>query len=212
VTNLAFTPPSSWLAKTAIHEHATSFADLAAIRLQELQRKLDCQIANPIPLSIFAASGTGSVALSSNNQIQSHLKIVSDAHALAKEHTSKLLLKAGKRANPHDFAGVYVFVSGSRPFYVGITRTIYRRVQAHVRHRNHNTASLLFNMVREDAQHKGLRDDLDCNSDRAKSIQAWLQNQSLAILPLACPVERYAFELYAAMELKTGIWNTFETH
>ena len=212
MSNSAFTPPSSWLSKKAIHEHAGSFADLATQRLPELQRMLDRQIANPLPLSLFAASNTGSAALSSNIQIQSHLKVVSEAHADAKEHTSKLRLEAGKRADPHDFAGVYVFVSDDRPFYVGITRTIYRRLQAHVRNRNHNAASLLFNMVREDAQHKGLRGELDFNSDRALKIQAWLQSQSVAILPLACPVERYAFELYAAMTLKTGVWNTFETH
>ncbi len=208
----AFTPPSSWLSKTAIHAHTGSFADLAKQRLPELQRMLDLQIANPLPLSLFAASNTGSAALSSNSLIQSHLKVVCEAHTVAKEHTSKIRLEAGKRADAHDFAGIYVFVSGDRPFYVGITRTIYRRVQAHVRHRNHNAASLLFNMVREDAQHKGLRGDLDFNSDRASIIQAWLQSQSVAILPLACPVERYAFELYAAMALETGAWNTFETH
>ncbi len=67
-------------------------------------------------------------------------------------------------------------------------------------------------MVRRATQHKGSRGALCFKSGQAKSIQLWLQNRSVAILPLACPVERYAFELYAAMALKTGLWNTFETH
>jgi hypothetical protein len=207
-----FIPPSSWLVKKTIHEHTGSFADLATQRLPELQRMLESQIANPLPLSLFTSAKTGPATLSAHSQIQTHLKVVSEAYAAAKEHTAKLRLEAGKRLTPHEFAGVYVFVSSDRPFYIGITRTIYRRVQAHIRHRNHNAASLLFNMVREDAQHKGLRGELDFNSERASLIQAWLQSQSVAILPLACPVERYAFELYAAMVLKTGVWNTFETH
>ena len=207
-----FTPPSGWLARKPIHGHTASFAGLASRCLPELQRMLARQIANPLPLCLFTAAKTGPATLSAHSRIRTHLEVVNEAHAAAKEHTAKLRLETGKRANPHEFAGVYVFVSRGRPFYVGITRTIYRRVQAHVRNRNHNAASLLFNMVREDAQHKGLREELDFDSARASLIQVWLQGQSVAILPLACPVERYAFELYAAMSLKTGVWNTFETH
>lgn len=207
-----FIPPPEWLATVPVHAHVGTFAKLAVERLPELYQALKKQIAKPIPLSLFSAGNTGPATLSAQAEIATHLKPVSSAHLAAKAHTAKLRREAGKQADPHEFAGVYVFVSGARPFYVGITRTIYRRVQAHVRNRNHNAASLLFNMVRGDAQHKGLRGDLDFDSDRAVSIQAWLQNQSVAILPLACPVERYAFELYAAMALQTGLWNTFETH
>jgi hypothetical protein len=130
----------------------------------------------------------------------------------AKKHTAALRERAAKRASKHEFAGVYVFIANNRPFYVGITRTIYRRIQSHVRRPNHNTASLLFSMVRRATQHKGSRGALNFKSKQAKSIQLWLQSSSVAILPLACSVGRYAFELYAAMELKTGLWNTFETH
>lgn len=207
-----FIPPSEWLAKVPVHAHVGTFADLATRRLPELQRVLELQIANPIPLSLFAADNTGAATLSTDATILTHLEAVSDAHFAARKHTAALREKAGKRASKHEFAGVYVFIAEKRPFYVGITRTVFRRVQSHVRKPTHNTASLFFSMVCRATKHKGSRGALSLKSERAKSIQKWLQSQSVAILPLACPVERYAFELYAAMVLQTGLWNTFETH
>ena len=207
-----FIPPAEWLAETAIHAHVGTFTDLAAHRLPELQRILDHQIANPIPLNLFAANNTGAAILSAAAEIVAHLEDMSDAHIAAKKYTAALREKAGKRASKHEFAGVYVFIANDRPFYVGITRTIYRRIQSHVRRADHNSASLFLSIVRRVVPHTGSRRTLDLKSEQARSIQRWLQSSSVAILPLACPVERYALELYAAMALKTGLWNTFETH
>jgi predicted GIY-YIG superfamily endonuclease len=207
-----FSAPADWLTSIPVHHYPKSFADLASKRLPELQSLLEVQIKNSIPLSLFSQNGIGPASLATTHAIQKHLHCVEKAHALAKEHTRKVLADAGKAANTSEFAGMYVFISSRSPFYVGITRTVYRRVQSHVRSNDHNTASLLFKMVRKDAKHTRPRAELDLQSERAMAIRSWFQNQSVAILPLPCPVERYAFELYASMTLQTGVWNTFETH
>jgi hypothetical protein len=78
---------------------------------------------------------------------------------------------------------------------------------------NHNTASLLYNLVKDCTDEKLPRSQLFSKyPDETKDIQQWLKCQQIAVLPLACPVQRYAFELYASMSLKTGKLNTFETH
>src|SRR5437016_683952 len=99
-----FTPPAEWLAETPVHAHVGPFADLAAQRLPELLQILEQQIANPIPLNLFAADNTGAATLSANAKILAHLERVSDAHIAAKKHTAALRKEAGKRASKHEFA------------------------------------------------------------------------------------------------------------
>ena len=208
---IEFTPPKDWLSKKRVDGFSHSFEDLAKTRLPNLYLQLQTQIHRAIPLLPFAEDGNGPATLLSDTALSTHLKGLQDPLAEATRHTASLK-SSEVRKNNRDFAGVYVMVSGKRPFYVGISRTAICRLRSHVRTLEHHTASLLFNLLKNHTSHNGFRGDLDFTTEEAKGVQRWLRSQKVAILPLACPVERYAFELYAAMKLETGKWNTFETH
>jgi hypothetical protein len=205
-------PPTDWLAEKIVDGHDESFAELSSKLLPSLYAKLATQILRPIPLSIFKKKGNGPATLRKSNDLTVHLEGLDDDLQRARDHTASIRNEGNLDVTCHDFAALYVTLSGCRPFYVGITRAVLRRLQSHVRNSTHNTGSLFYQLVKDFEGHAGPRQDLDMTSDKAKVIQKWLGEQSVAILPLASPVERYALELYASMELKTGRWNTFETH
>ena len=46
-----------------------------------------------------------------------------------------------------DFRGCYVFVDGTRPFYVGISKKVIERVRQHLRGRTHFEATLAYRMA-----------------------------------------------------------------
>jgi hypothetical protein len=204
--------PTDWLSEKVVDGHSEPFAELSSKLLPSLYAKLATQIHRPIPLSIFKKEGNGPATLRKSNDLKLHLEGLDDDLQTASEHTAAIRNQGNLDVTCHDFAALYVILSGCRPFYVGITRAVLRRLQSHVRNSTHNTGSLFYQLVKDVAGHAGPRQDLDMTSEKAKVIQNWLGEQSVAILPLASPVERYALELYAAMELKTGRWNTFETH
>jgi hypothetical protein len=119
-------------------------------------------------------------------------------------------IKKGAR----DFPGCYVFLRGTRPVYVGISRKVRSRVRQHIRGRSHYEATLAYRMA------KGTRRV----GARAKNMKSpafvrrfTLAKQRLSTHRVACvvirnPLELYIFEAYAAMALDTARWNTFETH
>lgn len=204
--------PTEWLIEKVVDGHNESFAELSSKLLPSLYAKLTTQLGRPIPLSIFKQEGNGPATLRKSYDLNQHLKGLDVDLETASKHTAAIRNQGNLDVTCHDFAALYVTLSGCRPFYVGITRAVLRRLRSHVRNSTHNTGSLFYQLVKDFDGHAGFRQDLDMTSDQAKVIQNWLGEQSVAILPLASPVERYALELYAAMELKTGRWNTFETH
>jgi hypothetical protein len=210
-TKPPFIPSPDWLSKKKIDGFSLSFESLAQTRLPELFGQLERQIEKALPLSPFATDGHGVATILKSEPFKLHIKGLDKELIKAAQHTASLKGEdAAKRSK--EFAGVYVMLAAKRPFYVGISRTTIFRLRSHVRNLDHNTASLLFSMVKDLTKHSGRRGDLDFTSSDAGKVQGWLRAQKVAILPLACPVERYAFELYASMKLMTGRWNTFETH
>lgn len=205
-------PPADWLTPMSVDGHSGDFEKLANDRLPSLFTQLAGQIQKPISLSLFTPENFGPAGLIKLPEITTHLADLENALDVAQRHSASIKRPGCVNATGSDFAGIYVLIASSRPFYVGISRTVLKRLQTHVRQLEHHTASLLFNLVRDYEVHVGERKALNLSSSKAKEIQHWLQNQAVAILPLACPVERYALELYAAMKLKTGKWNSFETH
>lgn len=203
-----FCPPPGWTAPSLVDKYDTTFERLVSETLPNLHAVLTLQMQNPIKLRNFCAGQAKEL----RTAMASHLESVKAFHLKAEEHSKELLSTTGKRPLSGEFSGVYVILTHERPIYVGITRTIRRRLQAHVRNSKHNTASLFFNLVKAHVNHQGPRESLDLTTQSAKDIQEWLREQSVAILPLASPVERYSLELYSSMKLQTGRWNTFETH
>src|SRR5436305_603288 len=80
----------------------------------------------------FDTNGLGPAALAGGNDLIEHLHGLEDEWQAARFH----------KRNRHEWAGIYVFVTISgHPFYVGISRTICRRLRHHLRGTTHNQAT-----------------------------------------------------------------------
>jgi predicted GIY-YIG superfamily endonuclease len=116
---------------------------------------------------------------------------------------------------PGDFSGCYVLMDRGRGFYAGISRRVLSRLRQHVGGRSHNDASLAYSVAKRSNPHKLFRKKAMKNLkflaafDKAKKS---IKKFDVAFIKIDCPVELYGFELYCAMELDTGHWNTFRTH
>ncbi len=205
-------PLESWLTKQSVHDYPHGFAKLAKQRLPALFKSLQGQMARPVPVADFWKEGSGPAALIKSLTKHRHFLGLEGDLKAAQTHTLGLKLEGDVEVKGNDFTGLYVLLAGKRPFYVGISRTVIHRLQCHVRSCSHNSASLFYQMVKAFKDWTGPRKDLPLDSPDANLIRDWLKEQHVAILPLSCPVERYAFELYAAMRLQTGNLNSFETH
>jgi GIY-YIG catalytic domain len=116
---------------------------------------------------------------------------------------------------PADFAGCYVFLNIDIPVYVGISRTVVRRLAQHLNHVSHHSASLVYRMASRVYDHELKREQAmadDRFRDAFLSAQQQLQKMRVAFIEVPDDVELYLFELYAAMKLNTSQWNTFRTH
>ena len=114
-----------------------------------------------------------------------------------------------------DFSGCYVLLHESKPFYVGISRSVIQRLRQHVTGTTHFDASLAYLMASSKTGHKMKREDAMKDAifrtafDEARSL---LKDCTVAFIEIANPLELYLFEAYCAMELDTCAWNTFRTH
>ena len=162
-----------------------SFGELAANVLPRYMAELRRRLANPVALSEFAVEGFGLSALCRRFGVVS------------------------------DFSGCYVMVETGRPIYVGISRTVFQRLRQHVRGTTHFDASLAYRMAACRQPHNQTRSA--AMADEAfqacfREAQAYLRGLQVAFLEITNPLELYFFEAFAAMELDTSEWNTFETH
>jgi hypothetical protein len=116
-----------------------------------------------------------------------------------------------------DFAGCYVFIEGDSPIYVGISRGVLSRIIQHTSSDSPYSASLALKMVNETRKPKLKRDRASWTPAQTRAFrskQNYLRNCKVAFIDLdkddAVPL--HLFEVYAAMKLGTGRWNSFRTH
>lgn len=114
-----------------------------------------------------------------------------------------------------DFPGCYVFIDESRPVYVGISRSVVKRLVQHLNFDSHFAASLVYRMASEDYPHEMKRDQA-MKDEQFRSVffaaQERLRRMSVAYIEIGNDLELYVFEVFAAMRLDTETWNTFRTH
>ena len=169
----------------AIDECEYSFSILAEDKLPRHMSALRLKMKNPASMKDFDVAGVGPAAL------------------------------ARKYGFQNDFKGCYVFVEEIRPIYVGISRTVLRRLRQHVKGQTHFDASLAYRMATADHPHQLTRHDAMTMKDfrtAFEQAQEYLRRLSVAFVEIQNPLELYLFEAYCAMELDTSIWNTFATH
>jgi hypothetical protein len=115
----------------------------------------------------------------------------------------------------NDFPGCYVFIDGARAVYVGISRTVLKRLVQHLNFDSHYSASLIYRMATEDYPHEMKRDQA-MKDDQFRnvffSVQGRLRNMKVAFIEISDDLELYLFEVFASMKLNTETWNTFRTH
>ena len=168
-----------------VDDCAYTFEELAASVLPGHMRQLRDRLAHPWQAARFAEPGRG-------------------PQAIAREF--------GREA---DFKGCYVFLQRTQPIYVGISRTVLARVRQHLLGTTHFDASLAYLMAQRRVPNRGSRDQAMADPsflDAFAAEQQSLRACSVAAVNIENAVERYMFEVYAAMELGTGDWNTLETH
>ena len=131
------------------------------------------------------------------------------------------LVAGGRRAvlehfgRVSDFSGCYVLVEKSVPFYVGISRKVVSRLTQHIKGKTHSDASLAYAMACRCCEHSMRR--AKAMADEAflaafEQERARIRNMDVAAIEIENPVELYLFEVYAALELRTALHNTFRTH
>ena len=161
------------------------FATLASKILPEHFARLQTSMAAPLAMHDFAQPKVGVAAL----------------------------LKRHGRGN--DFSGCYVLSADSSPWYVGISRSVFKRLRDHVTGGTHYNATLAYRMAKGDEAHGLTRDKAMATADflnRFTAKRQELRGFHAAYVEIPNPVELYLFEVYAAMTLKTTRWNTFRTH
>jgi predicted GIY-YIG superfamily endonuclease len=114
-----------------------------------------------------------------------------------------------------DFPGCYVLIDEYGPVYVGISRKVFSRLRQHVRGKTHFDATLAYRMATRRTGHTMRRsaamEDAAFLEQFAKA-KSDIGRMKVAFIEIEDPLERHMFEAYAAQELGTGEWNSFETH
>jgi hypothetical protein len=129
-----------------------------------------------------------------------------------KSATREALARVGQSA---DFPGCYAFLDAGKPVYVGISRGVVKRLIQHLNYDSHYSASLVYRMASEEFPHEMKRDQA-MKDDQFRAVffavQSRLREMTVAFIQIDNDLELYLFEVYAAMKLDTGTWNTFRTH
>jgi hypothetical protein len=119
-----------------------------------------------------------------------------------------------KFAGKGDFSGCYVFADDSGPVYVGISRGVIGRLCRHL-NSDPSAASLALKIARRGRRSKMSRNKekwSDSEHRAFKSSQRHLRSCRVSFVEIDDTVTMYLFEVYAAMKLGTGRWNTLRTH
>lgn len=118
-----------------------------------------------------------------------------------------------KNIKDNEIMGLYLFgeisEKGIIPIYVGISRTIFRRLKQHGWGKMHNEATFAYLKASNEQKHIGGRKNIDWKSVELQ--QEIIREYKIAIIPEKLDYDLYFMEVYFAGQLKTR-WNTFKTH
>ena len=162
-----------------------TFNQLATEVFPRYMAILRSRIEQPTPMAEFAVKGVGVASLFRRFNINS------------------------------DFEGCYVLIDGTRPIYVGISRTVLQRLRQHVRGTTHFDATLAYRIAATRNPHNTTSLKAMANKDfhvGFAKAQHYIRELNVAFIEIPNPLELYLFEAFCAMELDTNEWNTFKTH
>lgn len=118
--------------------------------------------------------------------------------------------------NSNEFKGLYIFGEendGSvTPVYIGISRTVFRRLRQHGWGKNHNQCSLAYLKTRAKWEKEGKKSSRSTiTSDDMGMAREVIQNYKVALWPVSEDYNLYFLEVALAGKFKTK-WNSFRTH
>lgn len=178
-------PSTTLIPRMPIDNCTHTFDELASTVLPAYLERLKDALRSPMPASTFVGFKTA---------------------------TPEVLAKVQRTT---DFPGCYVFLDVDRPVYVGISRTVVKRLLQHLNFETHSAASLVYKMANGDFPHEMKRDQA-MKDDQFREVfltaQGRLRDMSVAFVQIDNDLELYLFEVMASMHLDTDTWNTFRTH
>ncbi len=129
----------------------------------------------------------------------------------------ELVKPESEQRKKNEVKGLYIFYEDNKPAYVGISRTILKRMKNHFRGTTHFEATLVYLMLRYEHDEKhglytGERKDFPrFETHRVSKQQEMIDTWKISIIPELDNYKMYFFEIYLACHLGT-YWNSFETH
>src|SRR5207237_2484966 len=101
-----------------------------------------------------------------------------------KSVTRESLKRIGKAA---DFPGCYVFLDAGKPVYVGISRSVIKRLVQHLNYDSHYSASLVYRMAKGEYPHEMKRDQA-MKDDQFRAVffavQSRLREMAIAFIEI----------------------------
>lgn len=130
----------------------------------------------------------------------------------SEDYYSKLNVEPGKNK---EVKGLYIFAELDDnkkyiPIYVGISRSVFRRLYQHAFGKNHNQASFCYLKAKHFYEHP-IDSRIDLPWQFVEAQQQKLREYSVIIIQEKEDYDLYFMEVYIAGKLKTK-WNSFKTH
>lgn len=114
----------------------------------------------------------------------------------------------------NELQGLYIFgeFNGDGkiiPIYIGISRTVFRRLRQHTWGNKHNEATFAYLKAKTRLGHNKKREKIDIHE--LKLEQDDIKNYQVIVIPEQNDYDMYFMEVYLSGRLKTK-WNSFKTH
>lgn len=162
-------------------------------------------------LNNSSCTKVGDLYNSINNKIIRKKELFNQLGYFANEISS-----ANKNTQPDEFKGLYIFGEEINdeviPVYVGISRTVFRRLRQHAWGKKHNECSLAYLKTREHWREQGnsIGRSTITNEDML-TAKIKIQNYKVVLVPVLNDYDLYFLEVALAGKFKTK-WNSFRTH
>lgn len=129
-------------------------------------------------------------------------------------------IKSGNVKAENEFKGLYIFgeadaLGNVTPVYVGISRSVYKRLKNHAFGKTSNTATLAYLMAKHQYKtkhkiEKVTKSNIE-NKEHLEPQKEIIQNYKVVLIPVTEDYDLYFLEVALAGILKTK-WNSFRTH
>lgn len=119
----------------------------------------------------------------------------------------------------NEIKGLYIlFDENEKPVYIGISKTVIRRLKQHFNGKNHNESTLAYVIATKKSypdkygvEYDGEREKFPYDEFREEIQKKMIEKWKISLIPENDNYRLYYKEIYYASLYKT-YWNTFETH